>query len=136
MNNTTKILIGIGTAAVLFFAIRKFLFKPDLEILKYWTPLYYKNFPAKEKIEVLTPSFAKAAAAVIKESKGNITDAEGVLVASLKKNIKTKTQLSFLSDVFQGLYKESMAKYINSFANKDTLKELADWSKKLPSKKI
>jgi hypothetical protein len=72
---------------------------------------------------ILTDASAKFLAQSVYDSKGFFNDDEDKLYGVFK-SLKTKSQVSYLADVFQHIYKRDMITYINSFMNNNELSVL------------
>jgi len=80
-------------------------------VMSAWSPQYYKNAPGGSAL--LTVATAKALAKTMWDSVGYITDTpslgEGVI-----KQLKTKTQVSFLADTFYKTYKVDLLSWLQN----------------------
>jgi len=77
-----------------------------------WNPNYWKSKGGT----IFTVATAKSKAKAIYESMGQFTDDEEVIYGVLK-SCRYKTQVSFISDNFQQMYKIDMFEYLKRGAN-------------------
>lgn len=87
----------------------------------YWKPNYYKQNGGT----IFTRKTAESYAKIIYDSLGFFYDDINA-VLSVIYNIKTKSQVSYLADVFQQLYKIDLLNYLNDGAGLTWLDGLSD----------
>lgn len=98
----------------------------------YFDPDYYKQ---QSGALVLTVSAATRFAKIIYDAKGIINDDEAA-VYGVFQAFKTKSQISFLSEIFFKTYKKSLIGYLDSFLNTNEIASIAKICNKLPNFKI
>jgi len=138
MNKDTLLKYGLGIAVliVLYIVIKRMFIKPDLTKIKAFSPLLWRKYKDEGKAAMLlTTKMADAIAGVIYESKGKIYDSDSDVFSYIEKNIKAQTQMSFVSERFSIRYKTSMSIYMD-YLDKETLRRIADFVKKLPEANI
>lgn len=104
----------------------------SLQNANYFSPDYYKTGGAGTLI--LTAAASDFLAKSIYDSKGIFNDDEDKLFGVFK-SLKTKSQVSFLAEVFYRKYKRDMIAYINSFLNDKEMLTLKNIVDKLPNYK-
>jgi hypothetical protein len=99
----------------------------------YFDPDFYKKGGAGTML--LTMSAASSYAKIIYDAKGILNDDEAA-VYGVFQSLKTRSQVSFLSEVFFKTYKKSLIAYLMSFLNDSELAIVAKICNRLPDYKI
>jgi len=93
------------------------------------TPSFYQNYKGQKLL--LTTGAASAYSTVLKEAKGLFNDDEAA-VLGIFQNMKTKSQVSYLSDVFQTIYGVSLVAFLLNFLSEDEFNQVAKIVNGLP----
>lgn len=99
----------------------------------YFDPDFYKKGGTGTLL--LTVSGATNLAKIIYDAKGIINDDEAA-VYGVFQSLKTRSQVSFLAEVFFKIYKKSLLAYLQSFLNDSELAVVAKICNKLPDFKV
>lgn len=102
-----------------------------------WNPAYYQNAP-NDKL-LFTTAYANGLAKQIYDSVGYVTDDSAQGLAAIKQ-CKTKTQVSFLADKFNSLYKRDLFSFMQYYYDKEAqvsnLRAAIEYVNSLPAYKI
>lgn len=105
----------------------------SLQTANYFSTDFYKKGGAGTMI--LTAEASDYLAKAVYDSKGWFNDDEDKLYGVFK-SLKTKSQVSFLADVFYQKYRRDMISYISSFLNDSELYKLKNIIDPLPNYRI
>lgn len=104
-----------------------------LQTANFFAQDYYKTGGAGTLI--LTNAAADFLAKSVYDSKGYFNDDEDKLFGVFK-SLKTKSQVSYLADIFYQKYRRDMITYIRSFLNDNEMLTLKNIVDKLPNYKV
>ena len=138
-------LLAYGIALIIIlFIVYKFLQKihlipteedkkaEQLGYSNFWKPFFWKDAASKgKKPKILTKNSAKNLSQKIWDAKGLFNDDEESLYGVFRQ-IKTQSQISYLSDVFFQETGKDLYEFLNSFLNSDELSKLSDRLNQLP----
>lgn len=94
----------------------------------YFNPNYWKQQPGAL---IITESYSRQFAEIIYNSYGYFNDDEAAIYGIFEQ-MKTKSQVSWLSMKFQQYYNKSLLEYLRSFLNDSELAKIAAIINKLP----
>ena len=102
----------------------------------FWSPNWYKTVAAqKAKAKIITMAGAKTLCKQIYDSVGYTVDTPSQGLAAFK-NCKTKSQISFLSDQFNKIYKKDLLSWLkekyDTNEQKQTMSDILNYCDSLP----